>query len=187
MATSGPRTESNVLNDGGDATLYRILGRTSRAMRLHLEDTVSDVPGGMSAWAVLRCLHQDGPATQVEIATAIGLADSTLTRRLDSMENTGLVTRTVDPSDKRRTIVALSERGETLYEVQRERADAATATFIKGIAGSDLEALARVIEAIHANLQAHGAGPTVHGRGRRGRSRGIEALNQGREDVRDDT
>lgn len=187
MAAVRPRTQSNVLNDGGEATLYRILGRTSRAMRLHLEDTVSDVPGGMSAWAVLRYLHQAGPATQVEIATAIGLADSTLTRRLDSMENTGLVTRTVDPSDKRRTIVALSVRGETLYDVQRERADAATASFVKGIAPSDLEALVRVVDAIHANLLTNGGEATVHGRGRGGRMRGTRLLNQGREDSRGDT
>lgn len=187
MATVRPNSENDGPSESREASLYRILGRTARAMRLHLEDTVSDVPGGMSAWAVLRYLHQAGPATQVEIATAIGLADSTLTRRLDSMEITGLVTRTVDPKDKRRTIVALSARGETLHDVQRERADAATASFITGIPPSDLEALARVMDGIHANLLAHSKDPTVHGRGRRGRLRGTRDLYQSREDQRGDT
>jgi len=187
MAAVRPRIESSVPNDGREASLFRVLGRTSRAMRLHLEDTVSDVPGGMSAWSVLRYLHRAGPTTQAGIAKGICFSDSTLTRRLDSMENNGLVTRTVDPGDKRRTIVALSEQGETLYDVQHERADAATASFVKGIAPSDIEALARVIDGIHANLLANGTDPAVHGRGRRGRLRGSRRLNQGREDLRDDT
>ncbi|MBN2177460.1 MAG: MarR family transcriptional regulator [Demequinaceae bacterium] len=187
MAAVRPRTEGRASNDDHGASLFRILGRTSRAMRLHLEDTISDVPGGISAWSVLRYLHRTGPTTQAGIAKGICLADSTLTRRLDSMENDGLVIRTVDPEDKRRTIVALSEQGEALHDVQRERADAVTAGFVKGIAHSDLEALARVIDGIHANLLADGADPTIHGRGRRGRLRGNGRLNQGREGSRDDT
>jgi len=187
MAAIRPRTESSIPNDGREASLFRILGRTSRAMRLHLEDTISDVPGGMSAWLILRYLHGAGPSTQADIAKGVCVAESTLTRRLESMEIDALVTRTVDPEDRRRTIVALSERGENLYDVQRERSDSAAAGFVKGIATSDLEALARVIDGINANLLANGTDLTVQGRGRRGRLRGSRRLNNSREDLRDDT
>lgn len=187
MSADRPRAGSSGPDDSREASLFRILGRASRAMRLRLDNTVSDVPGGMSAWSVLRYLHREGPTVQVDIAEGIGLANSTLTRRLDSMEKNGLVSRMVDLGDRRRIVVALSERGETVYDVQRERADAATASFVRGIAPSDLEALARVIDGIHANLLADGADRTASGRGRSGRLRVGQRLKQGREDLRDDT
>jgi MarR family transcriptional regulator for hemolysin len=147
-------------------SLVRVLGRMSRAMSLRLDSTIGDVPGGISAWWVMRHLHLDGPSIQTDIATGIGVVGSTLTRRLDQMENDGLVTRIPDPSDKRRVIVALSEKGKTLYTVQRDRTDAVSASFVSGVSAKDFEALDRVIDIINANLRAMGADPHARGGGR---------------------
>ncbi len=109
------RTEHNTEGHGpggGEDNLVRTMARTAQAMRRHLEKTIADVPGGMSAWWVLRHLHHAGPQAQADMARSVGVAGSTLTRRLEQMEGDGLITRTGDPEDGRRVIVALSEAGE---------------------------------------------------------------------------
>ena len=152
-------------HDGREDNLVRSLGRTVRAMRRHLETTVGDVPGGMSAWWVLRHLHQAGPQAQADIADSVGVAGSTLTRRLEQMEADGLITRTPDETDKRRVIVALSERGEALRAGQRERADAEVARLTAGVAPADLEAFQRVMDRVRENLRDLGTDPDGGGRG----------------------
>ena len=156
-------------NHGGpEDNLVRGMGRTVRAMRRHLEYTISDVPGGMSAWWVLRHLHHTGPQVQADIAESLGVAGSTLTRRLEQMEADGLITRTDDDTDKRRIIVALSEQGEALRAGQRERADSEVERLTAGIEPADLEAFERVLERIRHNLRELGTDPDTRGHGRGG-------------------
>jgi DNA-binding MarR family transcriptional regulator len=155
-------------HDEREDNYVRRLGRTTRAMRRHLEQTIGDVPGGMSAWWVLRHLHHAGPQAQSDIAASVGVAGSTLTRRLEQMEADGLITRTADGADKRRVIVALSERGEALHTGQRERAATTATTLIDGVTPEDLSAFNRVVERINDNLRALGVDPDGRGHGRGG-------------------
>jgi MarR family transcriptional regulator for hemolysin len=168
------RTENH--NEGHAAhgeredNLVRTMARTAQAMRRHLEKTIADVPGGMSAWWVLRHLHQAGPQAQADMARSVGVAGSTLTRRLEQMEADGLITRTADPDDGRRIIVALSEAGESTRGGQRERADAEVARLVANVAPEDLEAFGRMVEKIRENLLELGTDPDGRGGGLRARS-----------------
>ena len=156
--------------EGGEENLVRTMARTSQAMRRHLERTIGDVPGGMSAWWVLRHLHHAGPQAQADMARSVGVAGSTLTRRLEQMEADGLITRTADPDDGRRIIVALSEEGEATRGGQRERADAEVERLIAGVAPEDIEAFGRMVERIRQNLVELGTDPDARGGGRGMRS-----------------
>ncbi|MBN2177239.1 MAG: MarR family transcriptional regulator [Demequinaceae bacterium] len=148
--------------------LVRLLGRTARVMRSHLEATLGDVPGGMGTWWVLRHLHNAGPQAQSDIARSVGVADSTLTRRMEQMEADGLITRAVDDADNRRVIVSISEQGEALRTAQRERTEAEEGRLVEGVTPDDLEAFDRVIKRIHANLKALGTDPDSRGKGHGG-------------------
>ena len=167
------RTEENTEGHGprgGEENLVRTMARTAQSMRRHLELTIGDVPGGMSAWWVLRHLHNAGPQAQADMARSVGVAGSTLTRRLEQMEADGLITRTPDPDDGRRIIVALSEAGEELRSGQRERADAEADKLVAGVAPEDLEAFGRVVERIRENLRELGTDPDARGGGHQMRS-----------------
>lgn len=148
-----------------EENLVRGMSRTVRAMRRHLEQTIADVPGGMSAWWVLRHLHHAGPQAQADIADSLGVAGSTLTRRLEQMEADGLITRAADDSDKRRIIVALSERGEALRAGQHERTGAEIDRLTAGITPADLKAFDRVLSRIRENLKELGTDPDSRGHG----------------------
>lgn len=65
-------------------------------------------------WRVLRVLEEAGPMEQTAIAQAACLLLPSLSRILPSLENEGMVARTIDPADRRRTIVAVTDRGRAL-------------------------------------------------------------------------
>ncbi len=153
----GPRRDED--------NLVRTMARTAQGMRRHLEKTIADVPGGMSAWWVLRHLHHAGPQAQADMARSVGVAGSTLTRRLEQMEADGLITRTPDPDDGRRIVVSLSEAGEATRGGRRERADAEVERLIAGVAPEDIEAFGRMVEKIRENLSELGTDPDGRGGG----------------------
>lgn len=56
------------------------------------------------------------PPTQVAIAAALGVDPSDMVRLIDSMENRGWVRRELDPRDRRRHLVHITDSGRALYE-----------------------------------------------------------------------
>ncbi|WP_430867298.1 MarR family winged helix-turn-helix transcriptional regulator [Demequina aurantiaca] len=172
-------TESDPLGGGRD-NIVRAMGGTAHAMRRHLDHCMHEVPGRTSAWAVMRHLSHMGPTAQADLARAVGVAGSTLTRRLEQMEDDGLIERTNDPDDGRRIIVALSERGESLRAEHREQTNAQIDRLMEGADPADVEALWRVIAVVRTNLaELHPEGDEFS-RGGRGGGRGRGGRGGGR-------
>lgn len=67
-------------------------------------------------WRVLRVLDEAGPLDQSLLAERACLQLPSLTRILRAMEDQGLVTRATDPTDRRRSIVTISESGQQVIE-----------------------------------------------------------------------
>ncbi|EWM16992.1 MULTISPECIES: MarR family winged helix-turn-helix transcriptional regulator [unclassified Kutzneria] len=65
---------------------------------------------------VLTALRRAGPAMPSDLADALMMSRSGMTKRLDGLEATGLVERTLDPADRRSFVVALTERGRELID-----------------------------------------------------------------------
>jgi DNA-binding MarR family transcriptional regulator len=73
---------------------------------------------------VLWELHRQGPVTQRELSEALGVTPRNVTGLLDGLEGTGLVARGSHPTDRRATLVTLTELGSdvvaTLHAEQLE-------------------------------------------------------------------
>ncbi|MCB1389658.1 MAG: homoprotocatechuate degradation operon regulator HpaR [Rhodobacteraceae bacterium] len=67
-------------------------------------------------WRVLRVLDEAGDLDQSLLAERACLQLPSLTRILRAMEDQGLVTRAVDPGDRRRSIVTISDAGRQVIE-----------------------------------------------------------------------
>jgi DNA-binding MarR family transcriptional regulator len=63
---------------------------------------------------ILMCLWQQNDLTLGEIATRLGLATPTVSKAATRMEATGLVVRKPHPTDARRVLIHLTERGRNL-------------------------------------------------------------------------
>ena len=72
-------------------------------------------------WRVLRVLDESGALDQSLLAEKSCLQLPSLTRILRAMEEQGLVTRAMDPGDRRRSIVSISKSGQSVIQ---DRADA---------------------------------------------------------------
>ena len=69
------------------------------------------VPG----WRVMFVLGQDAPLSAKEVGERTAMDQVQVTRAVNQMASVNLVSRRVDPSDRRRVVLRLSRRGEEAY------------------------------------------------------------------------
>src|SRR4051794_12884698 len=116
-------------------------------------------------YSILSILDTDGPGSQQELARLLGKAPAIVVAAVDDLEARGLVQRTRDPADRRRTRVTLTKAGSRALARADELAARAFASLFEGLDESRLaqleDLLARglrhFIEAAPAAGEADGA------------------------------
>src|SRR3954463_13249319 len=81
-------------------------------------------------YSILSILDTDGPGSQQELARLLGKAPAIVVAAVDALEGRGLVERTRDPADRRRSRVTLTEKGAEVLATADELADAAFAALL---------------------------------------------------------
>lgn len=100
------------------ARLQRVLGRLARLLRREAPSALG--PGALSA---LSTLASEGPLRPGDLAAREGVRPPTMTRMLTALEEGGYVARTVDPADRRASLVVVTEQGaRTLRDIRNARA-----------------------------------------------------------------
>ncbi len=90
-----------------------------------------------------------------DLATALQLSPSGLTRRLDGLVTAGLVERVASPADRRVMFAALTPTGRAkLVEAAPNHVASVRNRFFKGLSGEQVVALGDIFETVHANLTA---------------------------------
>jgi DNA-binding MarR family transcriptional regulator len=102
---------------GGE--LSASMGRLVRRLRqVHVDGDLT-----LSQASVLFCLERDGPATPGTLATLEQITPQSMGAILVALEETGLVSRSGDPSDGRRVLMSITNAGrESLQGVRHEKA-----------------------------------------------------------------
>src|ERR1700760_3773491 len=118
--------------------LRPVLTRLARRMRQAASGDLS--PTQSAALATIDC---HGPLTPSELATRERIQRPTATRVLARLEEAGLLERTVDPSDRRSSLVSATDAGRALLAAQRERKDAFLARRLDRLDPSELAVLDR--------------------------------------------
>jgi homoprotocatechuate degradation regulator HpaR len=67
-------------------------------------------------WRVLRVVEEFGPVEQTVIATRACLLLPSLTRLMHAMETDGLLTREASTTDRRKSIVSITDKGRALID-----------------------------------------------------------------------
>ncbi|MFC5185057.1 MarR family winged helix-turn-helix transcriptional regulator [Actinomadura harenae] len=82
-----------------------------QALRL-IDDALA--PEGLSLrdYYVLVCLAEEGEMAQQQVADRLGMDRSDLVKLLDRLEDAGKVTRRRDTNDRRRHVLALTQKGQ---------------------------------------------------------------------------
>jgi len=94
------------------ASLQRALSGLVRTLGLLRPDTTPcGQPITVTEAHALGELHDRGPLTQRELAVALGLQKSTVSRLVDQLDERDLARRSPNPVDRRSVLVTLTENG----------------------------------------------------------------------------
>jgi DNA-binding MarR family transcriptional regulator len=89
----------------------------------YLEELAATFSDGLRRGTIapLTVLHRVGPLRVSELAEALGLDRTTVTRHLDELETRGLVTRRPDERDRRALVVSLTPAAAEHLDAMRTR------------------------------------------------------------------
>jgi DNA-binding MarR family transcriptional regulator len=141
----------DTVNDALETSLRLV--RAQAALVKRFDARLSALHGvSFADLAVLRCLGQaeGGRMRRVDLALALGLSASGVTRGLIPLERIGLVVREPDPRDARVAYAALTPTGrERLEEMERTAGEVADDVFADEVwAGGGLAALVDLLDAL---------------------------------------
>ena len=91
-------------------TVY-LLSRVARLGKRELDARLAERGLAMRQVAVLAAVAERGPTGQLPIGRHVRLDPSDVTATVDALESAALVTRGVDPADRRRRLVTLTAEG----------------------------------------------------------------------------
>ncbi|MGI5187326.1 MarR family winged helix-turn-helix transcriptional regulator [Promicromonospora sp. CA-289599] len=142
-------------------TMWQSVQRVMRAF----DALLSEHGGSWQVWHILLALHQGTPATQRELAHAVGIREATLTHHLRGMEDRGLVIRTREESNRRVQRIEVTEAGETLYKGLKSAAITFDRTLRRAIGAdeADVSAFLDTIGRIAESVPDRGNGPVPEG------------------------
>ncbi|WAZ26414.1 MarR family transcriptional regulator [Streptomyces cinnabarinus] len=103
---------------------------------------------------LLWTLFRDGSMTQRALAARLRVTPRNVTGLLDALEADGLVARAAHPSDRRATLVSLTESGRALASVLRGGRDALAVELFRDMSAGQLAAIQDGLETVIARLRA---------------------------------
>src|SRR3954454_18417037 len=121
------------------AALYGLATRATRRLPRDLS---------LTSAATLATLDRTGPRRITDLAAVGGVTQPAMTALIRVMEETGLVERRGEASDKRVTLVCLTEAGASYVRTRRQAGVQAFERLIGELAGHEVEALMAALPAL---------------------------------------
>jgi DNA-binding MarR family transcriptional regulator len=141
-----------------DSSPIGVIGRVSRLAR-ELEQRLEPVyreHGLEPGWYdVLATLRRAGPPYRLrptEFSGALMLTSSGTTKRLDRLEQAGLIARAPDPADRRGTLITLTDAGHALLDTAIEAHLANERRLLAALTEAEQRALADLLRKLQLGL-----------------------------------
>lgn len=149
----------------GPLPLVPVMWQSVQRVMRAFDALMSEHGGSWQVWHILLALHQGTPATQRELAHAVGIREATLTHHLRGMEDSGLVVRTREETNRRVQRIEVTEAGETLYQELKSAAIAFDRTLRHAIGPekADVTAFLDTIGRLAESVPDRGDGPVPEG------------------------
>ena len=128
------------------------LTATAKVLSRAFNAALAGAGGTLPIWLILLSLKQQPRRSQLDLARAIGIGNPTLTRHLDGLERSGLITRLRDPDDRRNSHVELTEAGDAMFHRLRSTATAFDGHLRSGFSEDELDQLRRLLARLVDNV-----------------------------------
>lgn len=142
-----------------DTSMLRIGARVVRLAR-YLDRQIAD---SLAPWElsegelnVLAALRRAGPPyelTPTQLYRALLVSSGAMTNRLDRLEEAGLLVRTPDPDDRRRTRVGITDRGRALVETALEAHNTALGAIFEVLGPDESERFVALLRTVLRGLE----------------------------------
>jgi len=141
--------------DHGPIGIVGRISRLARELEQRMEPTyrARGLEGGW--YDVLATLRRSGPPYQLrpsELTGTVMLTSSGTTKRLDRLETAGLIARTPDPTDRRGTLITLTEAGHAALDATIEAHLDNERELIAGLTAREQEQLAALLRKLRRGL-----------------------------------
>ncbi|WP_042880672.1 MarR family winged helix-turn-helix transcriptional regulator [Cupriavidus necator] len=134
----------------------RLLMRTARLLRSHIDQALAPFDLDMSQYLVLSMLAADEhqPSMPSELGATLDATRTQMTRLLDGLETRGLLRRQVSAHDRRSLELTLTPAGRRLLERAAPAVHAAYGQAWAPLGASGLAGATRALTQLHQTLQA---------------------------------
>jgi DNA-binding MarR family transcriptional regulator len=123
-----------------------------RVQRIHLSTSTGEVNLERSAYGIMCKLADEGPQRLGALANAFGLDPSTITRQVQALEEIGLAVRKTDPTDRRASILDLSDAGRSVLDQTRSHRRARMQLALSDWSDQDRKDFARLLQQFNVSL-----------------------------------
>jgi MarR family transcriptional regulator, transcriptional regulator for hemolysin len=106
---------------------------------------------------VIGCLMLQGKMAQTEIADVIQVEPSTVVRLLDRMERDGWVRRESDPTDRRKKLIAVTNKVEPIWQTIIECGQNVRKKATQGVSRARQQELMKTLADVSRNLAGDGS------------------------------
>ncbi|MBA8794679.1 DNA-binding MarR family transcriptional regulator [Friedmanniella endophytica] len=143
---------------GADEQVQRVVTavhRLSKRLEKWYDAQLADLNVSANEWAVLSELARvrgDEALTPSQLAQATDVAASSMTHRLDRLVARDLVVRDVDPDNRTRVLVRLTDAGWQLYADVIQSSNLVEADLIASLSPEQTDALASLLETVIEGL-----------------------------------
>ena len=129
------------LSRGAATRLALLLVHAGTTLAASAEAHLAPVDLDGRGYSILSIIESDDPGSQQEIARLLGKAPALVVSAIDDLEARGLVERTRDPQDRRRSRVTLTAAGRRTLRRAHQLADEAVAALLPGLDADELDEL----------------------------------------------
>jgi DNA-binding MarR family transcriptional regulator len=116
-------------------------------------------PMDRAAYLLLRRLDTNGPQRVAELASALGLDGSTVTRQLAALDRAGHIRRSPHPQDARATVVAATPEGRAAMRALRRHRQERIAGHFADWSPAERQELGRVLHRLNNVLRRVATSP----------------------------
>jgi DNA-binding MarR family transcriptional regulator len=125
--------------------LGEVFGAVARRLRSASMGSLARFDVTPSQMRAVRVLSQHGGVRSSELAQLLHITPRSVTEVVDALEAKGVAVRTPDPSDRRATLVSLTERGRELSEEVRRARGVESEKMFDRLSHSDRDHLTRIL------------------------------------------
>lgn len=119
-----------------------------RAYQRHLaifQANATDATLTSTQFVTLCAIQDNGPSSQIDLIQATGIDQATIRGIIERLTKRELIALQVDPSDRRKTIVALTEAGRSVAEGMMPSAQAISELTMQGLNPAERVAIAFIL------------------------------------------